>query len=101
MVAIPRFGSVKKEIPLHADKWNVDCIEKRDRREVPLEIRIDQRKIRADRAVAVMPMLGRGVPAQNVYRIGIEAQEEVILDGEAATRRPRLDRPIQIGARVF
>src|SRR2546426_2489970 len=96
MVTIPSFGAIKEDIPLHADEWNVQRVEKGDCREVPLEIRIHQRKIRTDRAMAVVSFLCCGMPAQYVHRISVETQKEVIFDGQAATRCPCLDCPIQI-----
>ena len=66
-----------------------------------LEIRIHQRKIGTNRAVAVMSVLCCGVAAQYVYLSRIEAQQEVVFDGKAATRCSCFDCPIQISSHVL
>src|SRR5437667_275236 len=89
MVAVPRFGAIEEEIPLHGQKWNVQRVKHWDGCQAPFDIRIKQSKIRTDWATAIMPIDCRSMPAQHVRRIRVQAQEEVIFNGKSTARRIR------------
>src|SRR5262245_50451819 len=80
VIAVLRLRSIEKHIPLHHQKRNVDGIEKRDCRQPPLEIRIDEREIRAHRATAILVVLGSRVATQEVLGSRIETEDKVVFD---------------------
>src|SRR5438132_394747 len=47
VVAIPRFGTVKEEVPLHDEKRDIERIEKRKSREPPFQIGIQKHEVAA------------------------------------------------------